>query len=343
MIRCVGGLSKRIFWAGLQRASLHNAIIVRCKENNDLFFTVNPALRRETLKFEPMSSSRETFPLELTRFVFRNAGGNGEIYAVIDAAKTLFLENILDTSGLPYRSLYLEEGMNEVAPHLVQLDRDRRLTSRLFAFDPTEPDPRDLLDKEASIIISSPLGLDELWGKLRRYTMLPEETGVRRYFRFSETGMLDVALSAAGTAAVEFFQDIEAIYWNEPSLDPPLWNLHRLALNDGWQDRIGERFMLDAGVRQAMRHAMHRQKARKRAIKELIPVAARRHLAATLTRLMDAGFDEEFSTMSTWRLLSQLPAGEHETVWAKIESGKYSLAFINMTMAEKYNLEFERP
>lgn len=308
-----------------------------------MLFTVNPALRRETLKFEPMSSGRETLPPDIARFVFRNADENRQIYAVIDAAKTLFLEDILDASGLPYRSLYLEAGLNEVAPYLVQLDKDHRLTSRLFAFDLADPDPRDLLDKEASIIISSSLGLEELCGKLRRYTMLPEETGVRRYFRFSETGMLDATLDAADTAAVEFFQDIDAIYWHEPTLDPPLWNLHRLTLNEGWQDRTGTRLILNADVRQAMRHALHRQKARKRAIKEPIPVAARRHLAMTLTRLMDAGFDEEFSTMSTWRILSQLPADAHEAVWMKIESGKYSLAFINMVTAEKFNLEFERP
>lgn len=323
--------------------SLYGVITVRSKENNALPFSVNQALTRETLKFEPMNSSREPFPIELSRFVFGDAVGDVELYAVMDAAKILFLEDILEASGLAYRSLFLEGELNEVAPYLVQLERDHRLTSRLFTLDLAQPDPRDFLDKEGVIIISSPLGLEELSSKLRRYTMLPEENGVRRYFRFSETSMLDAALNAAGIAAVDFFQDISAIYWSESSLDPPLWNLHQLAVNEGWQDRAGERFVLDAGVRQAMRHAMHRQKARKRALKEPIPVAARRHLAITLTRLMDAGFDEEFSMMSTWRLLAQLPAGKHEAVWMKIESGKYSLAFINMVTAENYDLDFERP
>lgn len=107
-------------------------------------------------------------------------------YAVLDAAKITNLVEVLAASGKPHRCLFkgqAQETWGHVAPWLVRLDPDARLTRQLF----TQGEGIfGLWDLQASLFVRSALPLDGLWRHLRKFSRIEDETGRWVYFRFWE-------------------------------------------------------------------------------------------------------------------------------------------------------------
>ncbi len=108
------------------------------------------------------------------------------VYAVLDAAKVFGLPELLETSGLAYRSLFKGKAAQEyadTAPYVVRLLREHSLTRRLLR----ATDPEDPLGWTAGpgLFVQTPLSLTGLQIALRKFTMLPDAAQNRRlYFRF---------------------------------------------------------------------------------------------------------------------------------------------------------------
>ena len=112
------------------------------------------------------------------------------LYAVLDASRIANLETMLEASGHEYRCLFkgdAKEELGEVAPWLVKLDEDSDLTRRLFVRHPEgKITPFTLWGAQPGIFFRTKATLEEMWGHLRRFTRVPDETGAWFYFRFWE-------------------------------------------------------------------------------------------------------------------------------------------------------------
>ncbi|AGT07259.1 DUF4123 domain-containing protein [Paracoccus aminophilus] len=112
--------------------------------------------------------------------------GTPRAYAILDAAKLVNLSETLETSGLPHRCLFkgaAQETWGHVAPWLVALDQENRLTRRLFT---QGEGPVGLWDLAPALYFTSTLGLHELWRHFRKFTRIEDEAGKWIYFRFWE-------------------------------------------------------------------------------------------------------------------------------------------------------------
>lgn len=109
------------------------------------------------------------------------------LFAVMDAAKLPLLPQLLEVSGLRWRSLFTgaaEEALSDVAPYLVELQEGNDFTRRMFTRSGRSS---DLWDLEAGIFLRTRAEFDALWKHLRRFTRMRDEAGEWYYFRFWET------------------------------------------------------------------------------------------------------------------------------------------------------------
>lgn len=103
--------------------------------------------------------------------------------AVIDAAKVANLPEELDASGLPHRCLFqgnARQDWGHVAPWLVALSAEARLTRRLFTAAP----PFGLWAAGAAMFLRADRSLDDLWRHFRKFTQVQDEDGKWLFFRF---------------------------------------------------------------------------------------------------------------------------------------------------------------
>lgn len=110
-------------------------------------------------------------------------------WAVLDAARLPNLPEELEASGLEHRCLFrgkAQADWGHVAPWLISLGRDARLTRRLF----TSEAPFGLWDAAAAMFLRSRRTMDELWRHFRKYTRIQDEGGSWLYFRFWEAQSL---------------------------------------------------------------------------------------------------------------------------------------------------------
>lgn len=156
------------------------------------------------------------------------------VYALLDAGKLQFLTDRLGQSGLAYVSLYSRDSHADVAPYLVQLAPDADLTRHFFAFDPAQDNPWYMLAKSPGILLRSHRDLQTLQAHLRHYTMLPDEDGVRQFFRFQEPGFLDAVLQYCGPEEVgSFFSCVRDFLYLMPALEEGLWDAVQVAPGPG--------------------------------------------------------------------------------------------------------------
>ncbi len=107
-----------------------------------------------------------------------------QTYAILDAAKLVNLQVILDTSGLEHRCLFKGEAYDElkdVAPYIVRLEEGNDFTRHLFTVGKA---PWCMWDIEPGIYVRSRGTLDDMWRHFRKFTRVQDEAGKWYYFRF---------------------------------------------------------------------------------------------------------------------------------------------------------------
>lgn len=109
-----------------------------------------------------------------------------QTYALLDAAKIMYLADRLGASGLEHRCLYQGDAADnhgDTAPWLVRLEDGNAFTRSLFS---AAEAPESLWWSDPGIFIRSRSGLDDLRNHLRKFTRLQDEHGKWFYFRFWE-------------------------------------------------------------------------------------------------------------------------------------------------------------
>lgn len=123
-------------------------------------------------------------------------------YAILDAAKVVGLPELLATSGLEHRCFYKGDTfdqLGDVAPWIVRLEAENRLTQNLF----TQGDaPWNLWDNEAGIFLRSSQSLDILWQHFRKFTKVQNSSGESVYFRYWEPHVARAYLGVGGSDAL---------------------------------------------------------------------------------------------------------------------------------------------
>ena len=120
-----------------------------------------------------------------------------QVFAVLDAARVFGLPERLSATGLPATCLFQGQAlddMGDVAPWLVQLDRNAPLLQALFSSDPKRRHPGALWDTAPGICIAAPFDLARMRAHLRRFVRVRDETGHWFYLRFWQP---EVALDLA--------------------------------------------------------------------------------------------------------------------------------------------------
>lgn len=131
-------------------------------------------------------------PAAMDRLFFdqpdRLSGVSDAVFAVIDGAKVFGLSEQLAGSGLRHACLFkgkAEAEWGDVAPWLVQLDRNHRLTRSLFTQSDAVENEHCLWQGGAAIFLRSPLSFEAMRAHLRHFTMVVDHDRNKRiYFRF---------------------------------------------------------------------------------------------------------------------------------------------------------------
>ena len=141
-------------------------------------------------------------------------------YALLDAARAPRIPDLLAAAELPYRCLFLgEDGLQAVAPHLVEITADSDVTRSLFT---TGGLHGGIWDSNAAIFLRSRRDLDGLFHHLRRlYRISPAKPGTPntflRYWAPETLRDLTPHLLRSEPQARALFSDaIEALLWRQP-------------------------------------------------------------------------------------------------------------------------------
>lgn len=160
--------------------------------------------------FEERTPPRRGADVEMTpvkaRALAALAAEEEPLFAVLDAARSERILEVLRESVEEYRSLYegiQGDSLEEVAPYLVGLPKGSRLLERLV---------REGWGKRWGIYLTSRRPFKEVRTHLRRFLMVQnEETGEPMYFRFYDPGVLRVFLPVCtGRQRAEIFGEIAA-------------------------------------------------------------------------------------------------------------------------------------
>lgn len=160
--------------------------------------------------FEEKTPPRRGSDVEMTavkaRALAALAAEEEPLFAVLDAARSERILEVLRESVEQYRSLYegvQAEGFAEVAPYLVGLPKGSRLLERLV---------REGWGKRWGIYLTCKRPFKEVRTHLRRFLMVEnEETGEPMYFRFYDPAALRVLLpSCTALQRAAFFEEISA-------------------------------------------------------------------------------------------------------------------------------------
>lgn len=112
-------------------------------------------------------------------------------FALLNAARVPGAHQLLETSGLPVRSLFkgdAKEKLQDVAPYLIQISARSEFTRRLFtSIKDVSPDLTSLhlWPREAVIYFRARTDIDSLQRHLRRFSRLKDAQGKWYYFNFS--------------------------------------------------------------------------------------------------------------------------------------------------------------
>lgn len=150
------------------------------------------------------------------------AGSNDETtplgtYALLDAARTSSLPDLLSASALDWCCLFTgkaEQTLGSVAPYLVKLEETDPFTRRLF----TRSDMPDALwNATPGVFIRTTRSLAELRRNLRKFTRVQDEDGKWYYFRFWENVNLDYYTTPEGAKLGATIWEACIILWRQRS------------------------------------------------------------------------------------------------------------------------------
>lgn len=144
-------------------------------------------------------------------------GGNDAVppmktYAILDASKIMGLAELLENHELEHRCLFKGKAARtyrNVAPYLVDLDKDNPFVRSLFTYLPDQP--RDMATlhswhREPGIYMRSRFGFEHLWKHFRKFTRLySKESDTWRYFRFYEPSVVGSMIAQFTPEAYEKF------------------------------------------------------------------------------------------------------------------------------------------
>lgn len=114
------------------------------------------------------------------------------VYALLDGAKVAGLADMLRASGAEHRCIFkgkLATELREVAPWIVHLTPDARLTRSLFT---TGRMPGALWDRQPGVFLRSRASLDDIWQYMRKFTRLQDQNGGWFYLRFWDPACFDL-------------------------------------------------------------------------------------------------------------------------------------------------------
>lgn len=154
-------------------------------------------------------------------------------FAILEPSHVPGLAEIVVGSGLPHLCLYRDDAdgstpLAKLAPWLVQLDPDVRLSRNLITHDPQAPHHWHLWHARAALFLRSALSLNRLAEQLRRWNMILDENGRRQFLRYWDSAIFEdfvEAHQAGGSLAL--FQGVAAYVVYDPdtalrlSLDGP--------------------------------------------------------------------------------------------------------------------------
>lgn len=269
----------------------------------------------------------------------------GACRLLLDGAALPNLPERLRAAGADARCLTAEGAdadLRAASPWLVPLPPGDRSTEVLLErfCRPSGPrdDPMALLDRRPGLLLASPLDDAALAGALRRLTRLPDEAGARQWFRLAEPGMLDMLRRAAPPAErAGAMRGLDAIAWAEPAMEDGLWRMrHAAAPPDGGAESPRTP-VVDAPMRAALRHAVHRLRARAVARRGGGDLALRLDRARTIAWAFDAGHrGPDWLLLHFHRLLAEAPAEHRAYWWGRVEAGDESLAVLNRGMHDSH-------
>lgn len=123
-----------------------------------------------------------------------------QTFAILDAAKIMGLPELLEDSGLEHRCVFKGDAFDElkdVAPWVVQLEKDNSFTRNLF----TRSDANwHLWDIEPGIYVRSRATLDDLWRHFRKFTYVRDRFERMHYLCFWQAWLIK-ELAQTKTAA----------------------------------------------------------------------------------------------------------------------------------------------
>ncbi|WP_208352344.1 DUF4123 domain-containing protein [Pseudaestuariivita rosea] len=150
--------------------------------------------------FDHPFSDEEALPSWiLDRLTDTDSGETRRLYAVVDAAKTVNLPELLQASGLPHTCLFDGKSAEELAnvcPWLVELDRTTTFSRALFSSDPEGKDSWCHWDKGCAMFVLSSAALKDIRKHFRKFLKVERSNGSWLYFRFWEDSVLPYFLNA---------------------------------------------------------------------------------------------------------------------------------------------------
>jgi hypothetical protein len=123
----------------------------------------------------------------------------GRVFAVLDAARAPEIYDFVRKSQRPFECLYdgrLPLELEEVAPYLVELERDHPFTARLVA---------EGWGASWGCFIAAPVDLRALRKHLRRFLKVRTESGQTLVFRYYDPRVLRVYLPTCTRGELETF------------------------------------------------------------------------------------------------------------------------------------------
>lgn len=158
-----------------------------------------------------VAAGQTTFALRLDRDIASMLGRAQPLYAILDAARTPRILELLAGATERFESLYNGESAAHLAacaPYLVALPEKSRLLGRLA---------REGWGHNWGVFFSSRAPFEELRNHFRRYLIVRDEGGQEFYFRFYDPRVLRAFFAVASDGErAEFCGPVAAIWADRP-------------------------------------------------------------------------------------------------------------------------------
>ncbi len=297
-------------------------------------------LLHSTAQFVP---SAEADPRPDGTGLFAPSGAETQHFAVIDAARVFgFAERMkgYDLAAVCLYDLSNDPALGEVAPWLVPLVPGHPLAIDLVADTAEAPNHWELLRAEAAIFIETDQSLEQMRAHLRRYTQLPDEAGVRYFFRFYDPFTLPALMQSLSPPELAgFMQNCAAISCVTPRYDGA-WLAHRFAVDPSLRAMAPAPVVIDKYKRDRLQHVAFMRKAWEisHSVDHTNEIAAQFEQVAI--PLMFCAYSDPERLLELFALHRQLPPEGKASLIHWAQSGKYSPRHLGLAIARQYGLTY---